>query len=102
MEIYYSRNDSCAYVVQSDITAIPLTQEDSFSIYVANLKTSEILVINGAGNVIWEFLQTPITQASLIKKISSYFEVNIDTVEEATLQFVKSLIDQGIINKSIR
>ncbi|WP_326503522.1 PqqD family peptide modification chaperone [Rothia nasimurium] len=92
MSIEYRRAPHTAFIMGVDSTVSP----DDAS-YVANLKTSEIAVLQGPSAVIWEILETPINSEDLIAEITDIYQVSHDTVAASVIGFLSSLEAQGLV-----
>ena len=92
MGILYQRSQSVAFVMGYDNIDSP----DDF-IYVANLKTSDIAVLNGPSAVIWEILEKPTSSESLIAEIKDIYMVPQETVAPSIINFLEEMKNRGLI-----
>lgn len=92
MSIVYMRAPHTAFVMGFESDASP----DDAS-YIANLKTSEIVVLKGPSAVIWEILEQPTGSESLISEIKDIYGVSRETVAPSVLAFLQELREQGLI-----
>lgn len=90
----YSRAEHTAFVYETDLDD---SQEGSDKLYLANLLTSELLVLEGSGPVIWDLLDEPKTADTLMTQVAETFEVSVETVEAPVLSFLSSLENQGFV-----
>ena len=92
----YSRAEHTAFVYETDLDD---SQEGSDKLYLANLLTSELLVLEGSGPVIWDLLDEPKTANTLMTQVAKTFEVSVETVEAPVLSFLSSLENQGFVQR---
>lgn len=90
----YLRAEHTAFVYETDLDD---SQEGSDKLYLANLLTSELLVLEGSGPVIWDLLDEPKTANTLMTQVAETFEVSVETVEASILSFLSSLENQGFV-----
>lgn len=90
----YWRAEHTAFVYETDLDD---SQEGSDKLYLANLLTSELLVLEGSGPVIWDLLDEPKTANTLMTQVAETFEVSVETVEAPVLSFLSSLENQGFV-----
>lgn len=90
----YSRAEHTAFVYETDLDHI---QEGSDKLYLANLLTSELLVLEGSGPVIWDLLDEPKTANTLMTEVAETFGVSVETVRSPVLSFLSSLENQGFV-----
>lgn len=89
--IVYKRAEHVGYVVGYESKDI---SDDET--YVANLLTSKIAVLQGPSALIWDLLKEPQTAEGIISEIKEIYGVQGETVEEGVLNFLKSLVEQGL------
>ena len=96
VDLLYSRAEHTAFVYDTDLND---SQESSDKLYLANLLTSELLVLEGSGPVIWDLLDEPKTTNTLMTQVAETFEVSVETVEAPVLSFLSSLENQGFVQR---
>lgn len=94
IDLLYSRAEHTAFVYETDLDD---SQEGSDKLYLANLLTSELLVLEGSGPVIWDLLDEPKTANTLMTEVAETFEVSVETVETPVLSFLSNLENQGFV-----
>lgn len=70
------------------------------TIYVADLRTSEIFCFSGSAAVIWCLLDDAITKEKLIELVAETFGEEPSTIRAETLNFVDGLISQNLLERS--
>ncbi len=90
----YVRNPATAYVSHEELS-FGTDHHDTF--YIAHLEHSTISIVDGVGILIWDLLQTPKTEQELITEVATVFEETEDTVRSGTLEFIRSLLHQGLV-----
>ena len=92
MSTLYQRAASVAFVMGYENMDTP---DDAT--YVANLKTSDIAVLNGPSAVIWEILEKPTSSESLITEMKDIYGVPHEIVAPSILSFLKDMENRGLI-----
>jgi len=62
-----------------------------------NIKTGDYIALRTSGRAIWEILASPITVTKLIANILDEYEVSEAEATADTMDFLKQLLDQGMI-----
>jgi hypothetical protein len=63
-----------------------------------DIKTGNYLALKTVGNVIWDILTKPITVSALITQILDEYDVSEEEGTIDTMDFLKQLLDHGMIN----
>lgn len=92
--IVYSRSPYSAFVYNEEFEE---KVGDSSITYVANLLTSEIIVLEGTGAIIWEMLDQPMREHQLLEKIAMAYQQTPETVKEPTHSFLELLTSHGLL-----
>lgn len=90
----YSHARHTAFVFASEVEDL---EQESNRVYVANLFTSQVLVLETSGAVIWEVLKEPHSLAELVQTIAEIFDQSEEIVRDSVLDFVTSLQEQGFL-----
>ena len=61
------------------------------------LVAGECYALNLVAMRIWELLEQPMTVASLCRRICEEFEVDMETCEQAVLNFAVEIVNDGIV-----
>ena len=67
-------------------------------VILMDIKTGNYIVLETAAQAIWDILVNPITISGLIAHILTEYEVGEDEATTDTIDFLKQLLDQGMIN----
>lgn len=94
-QVAYVHSANTAYVYEDEICS---DNTESFIIYVAHLRTSEILVLEQSSAVIWDVLKTPQTLDDVVFAIAELFEMNTEEVRSATVDFVYHMFNRGYLS----
>lgn len=92
----YSRAEHTAFVYETDLDD---SQEGSDKLYLANLLTSELLVLEGSGAVIWEVLEKPLKLNEIIHTIAEIYGIAEEIVSPPTIDFINKLWEQKMLQK---
>ncbi|OCX52390.1 hypothetical protein BEL04_13050 [Mucilaginibacter sp. PPCGB 2223] len=66
-------------------------------VILMNVKTGNYVALRTSGRVIWEMLEKPITMAGLMAAILDEYEVDEEEATADTTEFLKQLLDHGMI-----
>ncbi|WP_255521871.1 PqqD family protein [Rothia sp. ZJ932] len=91
----YSRHRASAFTLRSDVESTENFETDC--LYIANLETSVISIIDGVGIAIWNLLEEPIEDIDLIAAVAQIFGETSEVVAEGTLTFLEHLQESGFV-----
>lgn len=92
----YSRAPHTAFIYDDETRPDP---RDSSLLYVSNLQTSEILVLENSGSIIWEILATPASEEEIVSSLAEVYEQPPSLVRPSTLAFLAALEEKGLVSK---
>jgi len=67
-------------------------------VILMDIKTGNYIALKSVGNAIWDILISPITVSALIAQILEEYEVSEEEATTDTMDFLKQLLDQGMIS----
>lgn len=67
-------------------------------VILMDIKTGIYIVLKTAANTIWDILVKPVTVSALIAQILAEYEVSEEDATTDTMDFLKQLLEQGMIN----
>lgn len=76
------------------------TAEMGEEVGMLDVETGNYYMLNEIGTDIWSFLETPITFEQLIEKLRMVYDVNYETCEVESLEFIKEMIENKLIQVS--
>jgi len=82
-------------IARDDSRFISNTVDDE--LILMNIESGDYIALRTSGQVIWEILAKPITIKKLIASILDEYEVGEAEATADTMDFLKQLLDQGMI-----
>lgn len=67
-------------------------------VILMDIKTGDYIALQAVGDVIWDILIKPITISALIAQILNEYDVSEEEATTDTMDFLKQMLDQGMIN----
>jgi len=64
---------------------------------LVNVKSGEVIHLNEVGAAIWSFLEAEKKISQVVNHICENFEIDEKTTREDTLEFIQSLLDNGLV-----
>ena len=55
--------------------------------------------LNSVGSIIWKHLESPLTFDELIVSLMEHFDIDNETCQKDTMEFIEQLLDKNIIRK---
>ena len=73
------------------------TAEMGEEVGMLDVETGNYYILNEIGTDIWTFLETPMTFEQLIEKLRLVYDVSYETCEVESLEFIKEMIENKLI-----
>ena len=85
--------DKCKIVLKKSINTSELAGEK----VMVDFESGKYFLIKGAGNDIWDMIQTPVTYGQIIKGLLETYDVDEDTCKKTTDDFLNKLVEQNFV-----
>ncbi|MFW0155770.1 PqqD family protein [Rothia sp. P6271] len=89
----YTHSPSCAFVLNHEVE----THQEFYAVYLADLRTSEIMILEGSSAAIWVLLEDPMTLEELSNEISDIYQVSVEDVKDEVASFIHSFAAKGYL-----
>ncbi|MFW0185194.1 PqqD family protein [Rothia sp. CCM 9418] len=92
----YTHSPSCAFVLNHEVE----THQDFYAVYLADLRTSEIMILEGSSAAIWILLEEPMTLEELMKDMSEIYQVPVEDIKDEVASFIQSFVSRGYLKEN--
>ncbi|MFW0110132.1 PqqD family protein [Rothia sp. P13129] len=92
----YTHSSSCAFVLNHEVE----THQEFYAVYLADLRTSEIMILEGSSAAIWVLLEAPMTLEELINEISEIYQVPVEDIKDEVTDFIQSFVSKGYLKEN--
>ncbi|MFW0179581.1 PqqD family protein [Rothia sp. P7208] len=92
----YTHSPSCAFVLNHEVE----THQEFYAVYLADLRTSEIMILEGSSAAIWVLLEGPMTLEELMNEISEIYQVPVEDIKDEVTDFIQSFVSRGYLKEN--